>query len=209
MEYKYVVIWSKPLVEVVKYSAHPPGGYIKTAKTENFSGKRGKSSFYGQFLSDKKISVKKLRFRQEFSRFLCRNTPPLALYILLRVISLHYKNFMRACERKVNKYFVKNWKFSKIPPGGSCGAIWMRIGSSCTWWFSHQECVFQIVKKCILKSDLLLPYRSSKLKVLQIFSNSLSKSSKFFQKSWFPLLSKTSGVLVRVRPTQGPFTGAL
>ena len=35
-----------------------PGSNVKTAKTENFWGKREKSPFYGQFLGDKKNSIK-------------------------------------------------------------------------------------------------------------------------------------------------------
>ena len=49
------------------------GGYIKTVKTENFLGKREKLCKNELFYSDRNIFVAKSR---EFSRFLCRNTPP-------------------------------------------------------------------------------------------------------------------------------------
>ena len=67
-------------------------------------------------------------------------------------VKCHYK-FVLSMN---NKFLLKSWKSSKIPPGGSFGAIWRKIGPSWSWSFSQQESVFKIVKKCIFKSHLLL-----------------------------------------------------
>ena len=90
----------------------------------------------------------------------------LNLFLTSLVFGYSCINIMTIClngenEKSTNNYW-KLSKFLKIPPGGSCGAISVRISSSWSWDSPHQNSVFKIVKRAISKNDILFVKWSEK-----------------------------------------------
>ena len=147
------------------------------------------------WLSNSLMAMQLLRFVIAFGRF-------------------NKDNRERTRKRKVNKNLLAKWIIFKnqlwgypwANPSGN-GTIWL------VWLFSSEQCqkICQLsdLKKWHIKCgkcDIKTCSLSSFLKKSCLFWKRVIQSSKVYG---LALLSKTGGILVRVRPVQGPLTGAL